>query len=71
MKQQEQQKERRSFLKALLAGSAITAVTAASGAAENARAAGIPGRGPTTGRNTEILYRETEEFRRYYASLRS
>ena len=69
--EQEQQNKRRSFLKALLAGSAITAVATASGTTEDARAAGIPGRSATAGKNTEILYQETEEFRRYYASLRS
>jgi hypothetical protein len=68
---QEQQNKRRSFLKALLAGSAITAVATAGETAEDARAAGMPGRPGPAGKNTEILYQETEEFRRYYASLRS
>ena len=54
---------RRSFLKGVLAGSAAVAVSAVS--SKSARA------GTTTlkKRTGEILYRETEDFKRYYETL--
>ena len=67
---QEQDRDRRSFLKTLLAGSAVTAIAAANGTATDARAARHGGTGPSGGK-ADILYQETEEFKRYYASLRS
>jgi len=67
---QEQDRDRRSFLKTLLAGSAVTAIAAANGTAANARAARPAGTEPSGGK-TDILYQESEEFKRYYASLRS
>jgi len=68
---QEQHRDRRSFLRTLLAGSAVTAVAAASGTTATARTANRPGQEAATGGKAEILYRETEAFRRYYDSLRS
>ncbi len=68
---QEQDRDRRSFLKTLLAGSAVTAIAAANGTAADARAAARPAGTAPSGGKTDILYQETEEFKHYYASLRS
>ena len=58
-------KERRSFLKHILAGSAVLAGTAS---------AIKPARAETSHQVTgddEILYKETDSFKKYYKSLRS
>lgn len=62
---QQDKKERRSFLKHLLAGSAVVA-----GAASAIK----PAQAETSSQLTtqdEVLYRETESFKKYYKSLRS
>lgn len=56
-------RDRRSFLKQMAAGSAIAA-TALSGKAIKAQEQ------ETTRQKDEILYRETEDFTEYYKSLR-
>jgi len=57
---------RRTFLKSLLAGSAVAAgVAAGTGPARAGRAR------TSSPAGNETLYRETEEFNRYYQSLRS
>ncbi len=61
---QNEKKERRSFLKHILAGSAVLAGTAA--ATKPARA-GTRKQSVETG---EILYHESEAFKKYYDSLR-
>ena len=60
-----EKKQRRSFLKHILAGSAVLAGTAA--AIKPARA------GTKSEQNVsdEILYHESEAFKKYYDSLRS
>ncbi len=55
---------RRSFLKTLLAGSATAAVAAIG--AKSAKAAKTVAEKK---RPDEVLYRETEEFKRYYETL--
>ena len=60
-----EKKERRSFLKHLLAGSAV--VAGAASAIKPARAETSP---QVSGKD-EILYQETESFKKYYKSLRS
>ena len=55
---------RRTFLKSLLAGSAVAAGVAST--AKPSRAAVQKQRQMT---EQEILYRETDEFKRYYKSL--
>ncbi|NOQ46907.1 MAG: hypothetical protein GQ559_09595 [Desulfobulbaceae bacterium] len=55
--------DRRSFLKQLIAGSAIAA-TALSGKTVKAKEQ------ETVRQSDEILYRETEDFKQYYKSLR-
>ncbi len=62
---QNEKKERRSFLKHLLAGSAVIAGTAS--AVKPARAETSP-EGMAT---DEVLYKETDSFKKYYKSLRS
>lgn len=62
MKQKKE--ERRSFLKHLLAGSAIAAGTAVS--AKTAKAQSIK----IIDQSRETLYTESEAFKRYYQSLR-
>jgi len=57
---------RRTFLKSLLAGSAVAA-----GAAAGIGSAKAAGRRKTSLPENETLYRETEEFKQYYQSLRS
>ena len=59
-------KERRSFLKHLFAGSAVVA-----GAASMVKPAQAKTAAPVTEGDDEILYRETESFKKYYKSLRS
>lgn len=54
---------RRSFLKSVLAGSAAAAVAAVS--STSARA----GTKTSKKQPNEILYRETEDFKRYYETL--
>ena len=62
---EKENKERRSFLKHILSGSAVLAGTAA--AVKPARA----GASQTIDRTGETLYRESESFKKYYKSLRS
>ncbi len=65
-----EQGSRRSFLQSILAGSAVTAVAVAAGgktAAATDKKGGSRGGAP----EEEILYRETEEFRQYYKTLKS
>ncbi|GAB4343446.1 MAG: hypothetical protein Kow0089_19240 [Desulfobulbaceae bacterium] len=58
--------ERRSFLKHLVAGTAAVAGVTASGRKARATTArGVPRD------DSEVLYRETDAFRRFYDSLRS
>ena len=62
---QNEKKERRSFLKHLLAGSAVIA---------GAAAAVKPARAETSAEVTasnEVLYKESDSFKKYYKSLRS
>ncbi len=61
---QNEKKERRSFLKHILAGSAVLAGTAA--AIKPARA----GTRTKSVESDEILYQESEAFKKYYDSLR-
>ena len=58
-------KERRSFLKHILAGSAVLAATGA--AVKPARA----GTTQVPDQDNEVLYTESEAFKKYYKSLRS
>ena len=62
---QNEKKERRSFLKHILAGSAVLA-----GAATVTKPARAGTRKVETDTN-EILYHESEAFKKYYDSLRS
>ncbi|MDH3328439.1 MAG: hypothetical protein OEM01_04335 [Desulfobulbaceae bacterium] len=57
---------RRSFLKHVLAGTAIVAGVAATKKTANAKKNLQAGYG-----DSETLYRETEEFKKYYESIRS
>ncbi|THB75800.1 MAG: twin-arginine translocation signal domain-containing protein [Desulfobulbaceae bacterium] len=61
-----EQKKRRSFLKHILAGSAVVAGAAAIVKPAKAES-GLP-RGP---QSDEVLYHESENFKKYYKSLRS
>lgn len=63
MKQEED--KRRSFLKHILAGTAAVIGTAAIVRPAQAKSA------PSVGRTVETLYHESENFKRYYNSLRS
>ncbi len=65
MERKKEGEARRSFLKGVLAGSAVLAGLVSS--AKESRAS--LKRGHTD--SSEILYRETEDFRKYYESLRS
>lgn len=56
--------ERRSFLKTILAGSAVAA--AATVSSKSARAAK---KTPLEKRRGDVLYSETEAFKRYYETL--
>ncbi len=60
-----EKKERRSFLKHILAGSAVLAATGA--AIKPARA----GTSQTVDDSNEVLYEESDSFKKYYKSLRS
>lgn len=62
----EKEKGRRSFLKHLVAGTAVAAGVAGTRKKAQARTTGTP---PAD--QSETLYRETESFRQYYKSLRS
>ena len=62
---QNEKKERRSFLKHLLAGSAV--IAGAASAVKPVRAETSPGVTATD----EVLYKETDSFKKYYKSLRS
>jgi len=62
MKQKDE--TRRSFIKNILAGSAVAAVTAVSAKSARATKKTLPEK-----RTDEILYRETEDFKRYYETL--
>lgn len=64
MKQQEE--KRRSFLKHILAGTVTVIGTAA--IVGPAKAKSAP---PSVGQRNETLYHESENFKRYYKSLRS
>ncbi len=55
--------ERRSFLKHMLAGSAVAAGAVVSSKSAKAQS-------KATQKNKETLYQETEAFKRYYESLR-
>ncbi len=55
--------DRRSFLKTLMTGSAIAATTFSAGTA-------IAKKQDTTRKTDEVLYRESEDFKDYYKSLR-
>lgn len=61
---QQNEDSRRSFLKHVLAGSAIVASTALTGKKAKAREQ------QEANRPDEMLYRETEDFKKYYESLR-
>ncbi len=61
---QHNEDSRRSFLKHVLAGSALVAGTALTGKQAKARGQ------KEVNRPQEMLYRETEDFRKYYESLR-
>lgn len=63
MKQEKE--KRRSFLKHILAGSAVAVTTAA--AIQPVRAKNVP----VSPESDEVLYRESAEFSKYYKSLRS
>ena len=60
-----EKKQRRSFLKHILAGSAVLAATGA--AIKPARA----GTSEQLDSKDEILYQESDSFKKYYKSLRS
>lgn len=60
-----EKKERRSFLKHILAGSAVLAATGA--AVKPARA----GTSQVLDSDNEVLYTESDAFKKYYKSLRS
>lgn len=61
---QQNQDSRRSFLKHVLAGTAVVAGTTLTGEKAKAREK-VRARQPG-----EILYKETEDFKKYYESLR-
>ncbi|SHO48663.1 twin-arginine translocation signal domain-containing protein [Desulfopila aestuarii] len=62
----EQEKDkRRSFLKHILAGSAVVVTTAAAIKPAKAKS------GPQMTGSDEVLYKESAEFSKYYKSLRS
>ncbi len=60
-----EKKERRSFLKHILAGSTVLAVSGT--AIKPARA----GTSKTVDDSNEVLYQESDAFKKYYKSLRS
>jgi len=61
----EEKDKRRSFLKHILAGSAVVVATAAAIKPTRAQT------GPTGPERDEVLYSESPEFSKYYKSLRS
>ncbi len=65
---------RRTFLKSVLAGSAVAAgaVTVMTSGRDTGSTA-VAGNGPAAGKGgyEEILHRNTEEFRRYYETLKA
>lgn len=65
MQNRDEPKERRSFLKGMLAGS-LALAGLASGTRKGRASQAEEGKA----HSDEVLYRETEEFRRYYQSLR-
>jgi len=62
---EQEKKERRSFLKHILAGSAV--LTGATAAVKPARA----GTSQKIDQGSETLYQESDAFKKYYKSLRS
>ena len=60
------EKDRRSFLKHVLAGTAVVAGVAATKKPASARQNLNIDRG-----GSDILYKETDEFKKYYESIRS
>ncbi len=60
-----EQDARRSFLKHILAGSAVVAGTVSAVRPVKARS------GPKCKSENEVLYHESEEFKRYYKTLKS
>jgi len=62
---QEEKEVRRSFLKHILAGSAVAAATLVGKKTVNAKEQ------PVKPEGNEILYSESEAFKKYYRSLRS
>lgn len=62
---QQEQDKRRSFLKHILAGSAVVVGSAAGSKPAKAKS------GPAGVVSDEVLYTESEEFSKYYKSLRS
>ncbi len=61
----EEKEVRRSFLKHILAGSAVVAATFAGKKSAEAKT------GPVLQEGNETLYKESEDFKKYYKSLRS
>ncbi len=62
---------RRTFLKSVLAGSAVAAGVMTSGRDTGITAVAGSGPAATGSRHREILHRDTEEFRRYYETLKA
>ena len=61
---------RRSFLESILAGSAVTAVAVAAGGKTVRAGSRKAGTGAVSrNRQDEILYRETDAFKKYYETL--
>ncbi len=61
----QEQDKRRSFLKHILAGSAVVVGTAAAIKPAKAKT------GPVGVESDDVLYKESPEFQKYYKSLRS
>ncbi len=61
----EEKEVRRSFLKHILAGSAVVAATLAGKKKANASGQVVRPEGD------EVLYKETEDFKKYYRSIQS
>ena len=60
----EEKELRRSFLKRLLAGSAVVATSMAAGKPAKAKSPA-----PVPGGSDEVLYKETKAFKKYYETL--
>ena len=60
----EEKQERRSFLKRMLAGSAVVATSIAA-----IKPAKAKPQGPILSPGDEVLYKETEAFKKYYKTL--